>query len=266
VPAASGKTAKAPEPAREAPVDSNELDAQRAAYREGFPFHREDDLMLNWYAGRVVRALASRRARSVVSLGIGQQIIAPRIFRDALPALDGYYIVEGSGEAIEEFRHGINVQPRVRLEHALFERYEPPAPVDAVEMGFILEHVEDPAFVLRRYAGFLKPGGVALVAVPNARSLHRLVGEAAGLLDDVYRLSPEDLQYGHRRYFDLDSLTKTLVGAGYRVEVAEGIFLKPVTTRQFEALALAPEVVDAFFRVGVDYPAIANAIYVEATV
>src|SRR5262245_19627775 len=95
------------EPEREATVDSNELDAQRGAYREGFPFYRENELMLNWYAGRIVRALAARGARSVVSLGIGQQIVGPRILRDALPLLDAYYVVEGSGEAIEEFRRGI---------------------------------------------------------------------------------------------------------------------------------------------------------------
>jgi SAM-dependent methyltransferase len=247
-------------------VDTNELDAQRGAYREGFPFYQESELMLDWYAGRIVRALAARGVRSLVSLGVGQRIVGPRILRDSLPVLDAYYIVEGSGDAIEEFRRGVKVPPLVRLEHAFFEDYEPPELVDAVEMGFVLEHVEDPAFILRRYSRFLKPGGVALVAVPNARSLHRLVGEAAGLLDDVYRLSPEDLQYGHKRYFDLNSLTETIVGAGYRVEVAEGIFLKPVTTGQFAALALAPKVVDAFFRVGADYPAIANAIYVEAAI
>jgi SAM-dependent methyltransferase len=247
-------------------VDTNELDAQRDAYREGFRFHHENELMLDWYAGRIVRALAARGVRSLVSLGIGQRIVGPRILRDALPALDAYYVVEGSSDAIEEFRHGVELPPRVRVEHAFFEEYEPPQLVDAVEMGFVLEHVDDPTLVLRRFASFLKPGGVALVAVPNARSLHRLVGQAAGLLDDVYRLSSEDLQFGHRRYFDLDSLTETILGAGYRVEAVEGIFLKPVTTGQFAALALPPEVVDAFFRVGVDYPAIANAIYVEAVV
>ena len=40
------------------------------------------------------------------------------------------------------------------------------------------------------------------IVVPNARSLHRLIGERAGLIDDLYRLSEHDLAVGHRRYFD----------------------------------------------------------------
>ena len=77
-----------------------------------------------------------------------------------------------------------------------------------------------------RYAGFLAPGGVAAIAVPNARSLHRLVGQRAGLLDDLYRLSEHDLALGHRRYFDRERLVALVEGAGLRVAGCEGILLK----------------------------------------
>lgn len=104
-----------------------------------------------------------------------------------------------------------------------------------------------------------------VVVVPNARSLHRLLGQAAGLLDDVHRLSPEDLELGHQRYFDLDSLRRLVEGAGLRIVSAEGIFLKCLPTAQLERLALPPEVGDAFFTLGASYPDLANAIYLETT-
>ncbi len=119
--------------------------------------------------------------------------------------------------------------------------------------------------VLARYARMLAPGGTAIVVVPNARSLHRLIGHAAGLLDDVYRLSEHDLQLGHKHYFDLNSLTALVTSAGLTIRAIEGVMVKPVTTAQIAALKFPPSVIDALFQVGVGLPAIANAIYVEAT-
>jgi 2-polyprenyl-3-methyl-5-hydroxy-6-metoxy-1,4-benzoquinol methylase len=147
---------------------------------------------------------------------------------------------------------------------AFFEDYEPQAPLDAVEMGFVLEHVADPGRLLARYAGFLAPGGVVAIAVPNARSLHRLVGQRAGLLDDLFRLSEHDRALGHRRYFDRERLEQLVEAAGLRVLGCEGILLKPLTTGQLKRLALGPEVMRAFCEVARDYPDIANSLYLEA--
>jgi SAM-dependent methyltransferase len=137
--------------------------------------------------------------------------------------------------------------------------------VDAVEMGFVLEHVADPDRLVRRYAGFLAKGGLAAIAVPNARSLHRLVGQRAGLLDDLYRLSEHDLALGHRRYFDLGSLKRLVEGAGLRIGACEGILLKCLTTGQLSRLGLDERVLEAFCEIGADHPDIANSIYLEAS-
>lgn len=152
------------------------------------------------------------------------------------------------------------------MAHALFELFETAETFDAIEMGFVLEHVEDPALVLARFRRFLRPEGALFVAVPNARSLHRQVGRAAGLLDDVYRLSEHDLQLGHRRYYDLDSLTALASGAGFQIVRVEGIQMKPATTAQLESLALPPHVERAFFEVGVDYPDLCNALLLECRI
>jgi 2-polyprenyl-3-methyl-5-hydroxy-6-metoxy-1,4-benzoquinol methylase len=131
-------------------------------------------------------------------------------------------------------------------------------------MGFVLEHVADPAALVARYREFLAPGGLLAIAVPNARSLHRLVGQRAGLLDDLYKLSEADLALGHRRYFDKDSLVRMVEGAGLRVLACEGILLKCLTTAQLARLALEPRVKQAFCELGAGFPDIANAIYLEA--
>jgi SAM-dependent methyltransferase len=245
-------------------VAESELD-KATGYRPEFKFHDENLRMLAWYADRLVDALRRGGARSLLSLGIGHQVVSRRLLEALSGTLDSYTIVEGSAARIAELRQTTALPSFVRLEHSYFESFTPAAPLDAIEMGFVLEHVDDPDVVIRRYAGFLRPGGVMVVVVPNARSLHRLFGHAAGLLDDVYRLSPEDLELGHQRYFDLASLRRLVEGAGLRIAKTEGVFLKCLTTGQLRSLGLPPEIERAFFTVGADYPEIANAIYLETT-
>ena len=244
---------------------SDDLDALQPAYSPSFKFHDENLWMLSWYARRMVECLRREGRRRLVSLGLGHQVVCDAILKDLLPSLESYTIVEGSRAILDDFAARRGALPRVELVHALFEDFEPAAPPDAVELGFVLEHVDDPALLLSRYARMLAPGGTAIVVVPNARSLHRLIGHAAGLLDDVYRLSDHDLQLGHKHYFDLDSLTSLIAGAGLTIRAVEGVMVKPVTTAQIAALNFPPAVIDALFQVGVGLPAIANSIYVEAT-
>ncbi len=242
-----------------------DLDQLAQAYGPSFRFHDENQEMLSWYVSRMIGRLLERQARTLVSLGIGHQVVSRRLIEALADRLESYTIVEGSEQVISRFRAGGNLPPSVHLVHQRFEEYTPPSPVDAVEMGFVLEHVADPGAILGRFAKILRPSGLLVVVVPNARSLHRLLGHHAGLLDDLYRLSDADLQLGHRRYFDVSSITALVTEAGLRIERTEGVFLKCLTTAQLQSLALTPEVRRAFFEVGVAYPAIANAIYIEAT-
>ena len=245
-------------------VDPGDLDTA-TGYREDSPFHDENLLMLGWYVARLERTLRVRGARRVLSLGIGHQVVCRRLAGLVGSAVDEYTIVEGSSARIEELRGGGALGSGTEVVHGYFEDHVPPGPVDLVEMGFVLEHVADPALIVRRYAGFLAPRGVAAIAVPNALSLHRRVGQRAGLLDDVYRLSAHDLAVGHRRYFDRASLVALVEGAGLRVTACEGILLKALTTSQLRQLHVDARVMEAFCSIAEGYPDIANALYVEAS-
>ena len=178
--------------------------------------------------------------------------------------LTRYTIVEGSREIIEAFRSETPIPSSTELIHSYFEDFQPKEKFDVIEMGFVLEHVNDPEAIIRQYQQFLAPVGTLFIAVPNARSLHRLIGHEAGLLDDLYRLSQEDLQLGHQRYFDCASLRKLVLDAGLKIVNVEGILLKPLTTGQLQSLNLPSAVVEGLLKVGVSYPDICNSILVEA--
>lgn len=241
------------------------LDGFASGYSAEFKFHDENLLMLSWYAERMIATLKAREVRKLVSLGIGHGVVPRMVIESLAGHLDSYTIVEGSPRSIESFRASLGPTANVTLASAMFEDFETRQAVDAIEMGFVLEHVDDPALIVNRFKRFLRPGGSLIVVVPNALSLHRRLGQHSGLLPDPYVLSPQDQELGHQRYFDRASLEALVRDAGLQVVRTEGVFLKPLTTVQLRGLNLPPEVVRAFFSVGVDQPDLCNAIYVEAT-
>jgi SAM-dependent methyltransferase len=244
---------------------TDNLDILKDAYGEEFKFHDENVVMLSWYGRRVVKTIEKRQYASCLSLGIGYRIVNNAILNDLTTELRRYVIVEGSGALIRDFSNRVNLSPHVSVIHSLFEDFDATEKFDAIEMGFVLEHVDDPHKVLEKYAGFLKPGGTIFISVPNAKSLHRQFGWKAGMLHSMYTLSEDDLKLGHKRYFDKESLIDLAISSGLKVLKVEGIFLKPFSTSQLKSLALTAKVINSLFEVGIDYPDICNSIYVEAT-
>jgi SAM-dependent methyltransferase len=220
--------------------------------------------MLRAYASYFIDSVGDRAPNDVLSLGIGYQIVSHSIMRELGNRLASYTIVEGSRAVIADFLSKWPLEHKPEVIEAYFESFEPARQFDAIEMGFVLEHVDDPALIVRRFKQFLKPAGFIGMAVPNARSLHRLIGHEAGLLDDVYKLSTEDRQLGHKRYFDLESLKRLVESEGLTVRRARGIMMKPVTTRQLSSLSLSSSVTRALYKVADGLPEISNGVYIEA--
>ena len=235
-------------------TSAHDLDEMKDAYDEHFVL--DNRLMLQWYPDRVVKMATGS---SLLELGLGHGYSTALFARHFSP----YRVIEGSPEMIERFRNRFKME-QVDIVNGYFEQFDTPDRFENIAMGFILEHVDDPALILERYRRFLKPGGSLFVAVPNSESLHRRFGHAAGLLPDLELLSAADHDFGHRRYFNLRSLTAMVEDCGYAVIKAEGIFLKPITTAQITELQLDPAILQAMLSVGVDYPELSNAILLQA--
>ncbi len=241
------------------------LDSYKTAYHEEFKFHDENILMLSWYAQRIIKTIKDNNFKSILSLGIGHKIVTKNIIDELAQFLEKYLILEGSQAIIEELKKDITLPNNISIIKSFFEEFSTEKKFDAIEMGFVLEHVDDPLSIINRYLHFLKSDGSIFIAVPNAKSLHRLIGHEAGMLDNLYRLSKYDLALGHKRYFDIESLIKLILQSGLKVVNVEGILLKPFSTSQLKSLKLPPKVISSLYSIGVEYPEISNAIYVEAT-
>lgn len=238
------------------------LDAYKSAYTPQFPYHHDEELLLQAYSGKIVSRLENRQSLRLLSLGIGGQTVSATL-RAKLDIAE-YHIIEGSGDIIAAYRTATSPPANVIIHHDRFETASLEGGFDAIEMGFVLEHVDDPALVLRRYRQFLKADGILFTAVPNARSLHRLLGHAAGMLTDLYALSPSDRDLGHKRYFDAPIFEEVVSNAGFTIIQRHGLVLKPLATAQLQSLDFSPAIEGAFIEVGYSLPDICNGIMLTA--
>lgn len=248
--------------------EAQRLDKCADSYTRNFPHFEENRITHIAYGERIRQYIRAQGTSSALSLGVGHTEVARQILSNLTSGpLKRYVIVDAAPEIIERFRRsfGLAVPEGLELIEGFFESFTTSERFEIIEAGFILEHVDDPAFVLRRLHQFLAPGGRIFIAVPNARSLHRLLGHKAGLLEDMYVLSSSDLALGHKHYFDLNSISELVRAAGFKITKTEGLLLKPFTTGQLNTLNLSPVVWQALLQVSVDYPDISNAIYLEAT-
>lgn len=154
--------------------------------------------------------------------------------------------------------------PNVRKFCSYFEEYLTSEKYDTIIMSHVLEHIENPVLVLRKIHELLKPDGVFLLSVPNAKSIHRMVAVEMGMLKSVYELNSRDHELGHYRVYDLETLKSHVGDAGFKVSDEGGIFLKPVSNGQIEQ-HWTPEMIEGFYKTGKHFPANCAEIFVVCT-
>lgn len=232
------------------------LDDFVEAYEESSPYSLDSSLTASWYPRRIIECAAGS---SMLELGIGHGKAVATFSESFTP----HVVVEGSKKIIERYKNDYP-NSKTCIEHRFFEDFETNLKFDAISMGFVLEHVENPVAILRRFAKFLSPDGVIFIAVPNATSLHRQLGFLAGLMPDIKQLGEGDLRLGHQRYYDISSLRKDISKSGLEEVSLEGIFLKPFTSGQMATLKLPPEVLHGLMEIGKDYPELCNSVLMSA--
>ena len=155
------------------------------------------------------------------------------------------HILEGSESLLNE----IPDYPNVTKYHSLFEEFDTTQKYDTIVMSHVLEHIENPAFLLNKIYNWIADDGIFLVSVPNAKSIHRLVAVEMGMLTSEYMLNSRDHELGHFRVYDMDSLSKQMVEAGFKIIDKGGIFLKPLSNGQIEK-SWTPDIIEGFYKVG----------------
>jgi 2-polyprenyl-3-methyl-5-hydroxy-6-metoxy-1,4-benzoquinol methylase len=193
---------------------------------------------------------------SILELGPAEGIMTDLIYTLGYPLT----LVDGSALFCDELRKRY---PDTEVYHSLFEDYCTDKKFQTIILGHVLEHVNDPVLVLRHIKQFLSEDGIILAAVPNANSIHRQAAVLMGLIPDIKTFSELDKRVGHMRVYTIEEFKSDFISAGLHVEKLGGYWLKPLTNSQIEKSWTA-EMIEAFMKLGEQYPDIAAEIYVVA--
>jgi 2-polyprenyl-3-methyl-5-hydroxy-6-metoxy-1,4-benzoquinol methylase len=166
-------------------------------------------------------------------------------------------VADGSSTALYNIG---TILPKVKRHFLDFEQLSLSNKYDTIVLAHVLEHVNNPQIVLEKAKEHLAPGGVLIVDVPNADSLHRQVGVEMGLLNHVTDLNETDISIGHRRVYTQYEFYEEIKKLKMNIKDFGGMFIKVLSNSQTEEV-FNEDQLNALFQVGVDNPSIAAELY-----
>jgi 2-polyprenyl-3-methyl-5-hydroxy-6-metoxy-1,4-benzoquinol methylase len=205
---------------------------------------------------RLMELMHYFKGKNVLELGCADGLMTETLVK----IFDRVVSVDASYKYCQEVKSRIKSN-KLEVICSLFEDLVLDERFDTIIMAHILEHVNDQIQILKLAKNWLNEGGVILIDVPNANSLHRQAGVKMGLLDKCDDLNDLDKKLGHRRVYSKESLRKDVEFVNLKIITEGGVFLKPLTNSQIEKW-WSKEMMDAFYELGKEFPDIAGEIYV----
>jgi SAM-dependent methyltransferase len=181
-----------------------------------------------------------------------------------LPYFDDITCVEASDVAIAEAEKKLG--NHVKFINALFENVTLPKRYDNVVLTHVLEHLDDPIFVLKRINDeWLAPGGRLFLVCPNANAPSRQIAVKMGLISHNSAVTSAEADHGHRCTYSLDTLDRDATAAGLKVVYRSGIFFKALANFQWDRLLktdiISKEYLDGCYKLGQQYPDLCSSIF-----
>lgn len=164
-------------------------------------------------------------AGKIIDVGCGNGSFAREVKKETSGEVWGIeYTREGAKEAEEGIDRVFSGSCEENLEK-LPDHY-----FDVAFFNDVLEHMPDPASLLRQFKVKLAPGGILISSIPNIRYHNALLPIL--LKKDFLYKSSGVMDYTHLRFFTSKSIRRMFEEQGYEVIVHEGInrskSLKPV--------------------------------------
>lgn len=178
-------------------------------------------------------------------------------------------VVEPSPVFAENARQQALGRPDVQVVQAMVEDLPLTADLPGmIVLSCLLHEVEDPHALLKAVRRLCAADTVLHVNVPNARSLHRLLAVAMGLIASPGEISDTQRAMQQRATYDRDTLHAELDRAGFEVQAGGSIFVKPFTHAQMQQLVdqgfMTPAMLDGLGRLAESSPELGSEIWVNA--
>ncbi|HZF79599.1 MAG TPA: class I SAM-dependent methyltransferase [Rubrivivax sp.] len=209
-------------------VSQRDLADYTQQYR-ALPF---EPLQVEYRRRRVLQEVARVQPRRLLEVGCGER----PLFLD-LPDTQVTVVEPAAEFAASAQRLALN-RAGVRVVQACLEDFDcSTGPYDMVVVSCVLHEVPDAKALLDAVRRLCGPRSVVHVNVPHARSLHRLLAVAMGLIADP--ATPSDTQRTMQQRatpYDRQLLEAELARSGFCVIDGGTLFVKPFTHAQMQQL------------------------------
>ena len=172
--------------------------------------------------------------------------------------------VEASDVAIEEAKQ--KVGDKITFVNSLFEKAILPKKYNNIILTHVLEHLNDPVYVLKRINDeWLAENGRLFLVCPNANAPSRQIAVKMGLITHNSAVTPAEAEHGHQCTYTLDTLERDAVAAGLKVVHRSGIFFKALANFQWDQLLqtdiISNEYLEGCYKLGQQYPDLCSSIF-----
>ena len=225
------------------------------------PFEKQQTFFRRRFlANRVDRYPHSR----ILEIGCG---MAP--FAGLFENFEHMTIVEPYGNFVAKARRLAAKNTNIKVLHGFLTDYAEllqKQHFDFIAASGLLHEVDDPEIFMAQIAAIAKNNTVVHVNVPNARSFHRLLALEMNLISDIYAPSPNQ-QNLRQRLYDMDSLSRVVKNAGFRI-LCKGFYaFKPFTHAQMADLMnlkfINHRMLEGIFNMSKYAPEIGSEMFVE---
>jgi ubiquinone/menaquinone biosynthesis C-methylase UbiE len=232
------------------------------AQYQALPF---EAIQIEYRRKLVLREIAKLAPKRLLEIGCGEL----PLFTDLPPGID-ITVVEPAVAFADNAKRLAEGRSGVRVVQGFVEDFEAgDAGFDVVVLSCVLHEVPDPAAMLAAVRRVCGPQTVLHVNVPNARSLHRLLAVAMGLIPDPGAQSETQRTMQQRATtYDEKSLAGELNAAGFEVAEQGSLFVKPFTHAQMQRLVdegfMTRAMLDGFDKLVTWLPDLGSEIWANA--
>jgi len=138
---------------------------------------------------------------------------------------------------------------------------------DMIICASLLHEVEKPVRLLKAIAQVCNQNTIVHINVPNANSMHRLLGKEMKILADVHDMSENNRNFQQNNVFDKDSLSRIVTENGFDIIEDGSFFVKPFSHTQMYDMVQSgivdEKVLDGLYALGKYMPEFGSEIYVN---
>lgn len=211
---------------------------------------------------KILEVIEKYHPKNILEIGCGREPLCQYVknasFTIVEPSLDFYNnavnLCRGSGH---------------RCIQGFFEDIAPELPMDydMVICASLLHEVEKPSALLDAVVKVCNKNTVVHINVPNANSIHRLLGKEMKILEDVHDMSENNRTLQQNSVFDRNSLSKIVINSGLEIMEEGSFFVKPFSHAQMYEMMqrdiLNENVLDGLYVLGKYMPEFGSEIYVN---